>query len=131
GVGMAATQLAAHYGARVIGTASASKHQSVRQQGADQVIDYHTADVAAEVLRVTGGQGVDVAIDALGPKSFRADWRLLRPGGRLVMYGVSQIQTGERRNLRAALGAVAALPFATMPWWKGPAVLNENRGVFG
>jgi len=131
GVGTAATQLATHYGARVIGTASASKHDSVRKQGAEHVIDYHTADVAAEVLRITGGKGVDVAVDALGPKSFRTDWRLLRAGGRLVIYGMTQIQTGDRRNLRAALGAVAALPFSTMPWWKGPAILNQNRGVFG
>jgi NADPH:quinone reductase-like Zn-dependent oxidoreductase len=55
----------------------------------------------------------------------------LRPGGRLIAYGVSQLQTGERRDLRAALGTVLAFPFATMPWWKGPAILNENKGVFG
>jgi NADPH:quinone reductase-like Zn-dependent oxidoreductase len=131
GVGTAATQLAVHYGARVIGTASAHKHDAVRRQGAEHVIDYHTGDVAAEVFRVTGGKGVDVAMDALGPRSFRSDWQLLRPGGRLVVYGLTQIQTGDRRDLRAALGAVLALPFATMPWWKGPGMLNENRGVFG
>ena len=36
-------------------------------------------------------------MDALGPTSFRKDYRLLRPGGRLIMYGLSEVQTGERK----------------------------------
>jgi NADPH:quinone reductase-like Zn-dependent oxidoreductase len=131
GVGTAATQIARHIGALVIGTASGRKHEVVRAQGADHVIDYRAQDVAAEVRRITGGGGVDVVLNALGPTTLRRDYRLLRPGGRLIAYGVSQLQTGERRDLRAALGTVLAFPFATMPWWKGPAILNENKGVFG
>jgi len=131
GVGTAMTQLAHHYGAMVIGTASAAKHASVLEQGADHVIDYRTQDVTAEVHRITDGQGVDVILDAVGPSSLRRDWRLLRPGGRVIAYGVTSLQTGERRNLPAALRTVAAFPFATMPWWKGPRILNENKGVFG
>ena len=38
-------------------------------------------------------------MDALGPTSFRKDYRILRPGGRLIMYGASELQTGETRNL--------------------------------
>jgi synaptic vesicle membrane protein VAT-1 len=103
----------------------------VRRLGASHVIDYHTEDVAAAVMRITGGEGVDVIMDALGPKSFRVDWPLLRAGGRLVAYGASQVQTGERRDIIAAVRTVAAFPFSTMPWWKGPAMMHENRGVFG
>lgn len=131
GVGTACVQLARHLGAEVIGTSSAAKHEQVRRLGASHVIDYHTQDVAAEVMRITGGEGVDVIMDALGPKSFRVDWRLLRAGGRLVAYGASQLQTGDRRNIVAAMRTVAAFPFSTMPWWKGPAMMYENRGVFG
>jgi NADPH:quinone reductase-like Zn-dependent oxidoreductase len=47
------------------------------------------------------------------------------------MYGVSEVQTGDRRNTRAALRAFAKSPFASMPWWKGLGILNENKGVFG
>lgn len=131
GVGTACVQLARHLGAEVIGTASASKHDHVRRQGASHVVDYHTQDVAAVVMEITNGEGVDVIMDALGPKSFRVDWRLLRAGGRLVAFGASQIQTGEKRDIIAAVRTVAAFPFATMPWWKGPAMMYENRGVFG
>jgi len=131
GVGISATQIAKRIGAEVFGTASASKHDAIRAQGVDHAIDYRSQDFAAEVRRITGGEGIDVALDALGPTSFRKDYRLLRPGGRLIMYGASEVQTGEARNLRTALRTLAKSPFASMPWWKGLGVLNENKGVFG
>ena len=53
-------------------------------------------------MRITGGEGIDIAFDAIGPTSFRKDYRLLRPGGRLVCYGLSEVQTGEGRNIRGA-----------------------------
>jgi len=49
----------------------------------DHPIDYRTLDFAAEVTRITGGEGIDVAFDAIGPSSFKKDYALLRPGGRL------------------------------------------------
>lgn len=130
GAGMAATQVATNAGAHVIATASPSKHAAVRGNGADHVIDRH-GDVVAEVLRITDGRGVDVSLNPLGPTSFRSDFRhLLRPGGRIVMYGMSEVQTNEGRSTRRALSCLARLPFSTMPWWKGPAIFNENKGVF-
>jgi NADPH:quinone reductase-like Zn-dependent oxidoreductase len=131
GVGISATQIAKRIGAEVFGTASASKHDVIRAQGVDHPIDYRNCDFAEEVRRLTGGDGIDVALDALGPSSFRKDYRLLRPGGRLIMFGASEVQTGERRSLPAALRTVARSPFSSMPWWKGLGMLNENKGVFG
>src|SRR2546425_257252 len=66
GVGIAALQLLRDRGAVTIGTASASKHDAVRAQGAAHVIDYRSQDVKQEVDRITGGKGVDVILDALG-----------------------------------------------------------------
>lgn len=131
GVGISATQIAKSIGAEIFGTASASKHDAIRDQGVAHAIDYRNADFEAEVKRITAGEGVDVIMDAIGPSSFRKDYRLLRPGGRLVMYGASEIQTGEKRNLPAALKALSSMPQATMPWWKSMAIMNENKGVFG
>ena len=90
GVGIAATQIARNVGAEIFGTASPSKHDAIRAQGVDHAIDYRSQDFEAEVMRITGGEGVDLVIDALGPTSFRKDYRLLRSGGRLVMYGLSE-----------------------------------------
>jgi NADPH:quinone reductase-like Zn-dependent oxidoreductase len=131
GVGISATQIAKLIGAEVFGTASAAKHDAIREQGVDHPIDYRTLDFAAEVRRLTGGEGIDVAFDALGPSSFRKDYRLLRPGGRLIMYGASEVQTGEQRSVPTALRTLAKSPFSSMPWWKGLGVMNENKGVFG
>src|SRR5689334_19498922 len=66
GVGIAATQIAKARGAEIFGTASSSKHDAIREQGVDHAIDYRSQDFAEEVTRITGGEGVDVIIDALG-----------------------------------------------------------------
>ena len=131
GVGISATQIAKRIGAEVFGTASVSKHDAIREQGVDHPIDYRSQDFAEEVRRITGGEGIDVAFDALGPSSFRKDYRLLRPGGRLIMYGASEVQTGESRSVATGLRTLAKSPFSSMPWWKGLGVMNENKGVFG
>jgi NADPH:quinone reductase-like Zn-dependent oxidoreductase len=131
GVGSSATQIARNAGAEIFGTASASKHEAIRAQGVDHAIDYRTQDFEAEVMRITGGEGIDLAIDALGPSSFRKDYRLLRPGGRLVMYGLSENSREGRRSIPLTLKSLAAMPTATMPWWRSLLVMNENKGVFG
>ena len=132
GVGISATQIAKGIGAEIFGTASGSKHDAIRGQGVDHAIDYRTMDFEDEIRRITDGEGVDVIMDALGPTSFRKDYRLLRQGGRLIMYGASELQTGSgKRNLVGALRSVVRMPVATMPWWKSIGVINENKGVFG
>jgi NADPH:quinone reductase-like Zn-dependent oxidoreductase len=131
GVGIAATQICRNIGAEVFGTASAAKHDAIRAQGVAHAIDYRTQDFERELKRITGGEGVDLVIDAQGPTSFRKDYRLLRPGGRLVMYGVSEASSAGRRDLPATLRALAKMPGATWPWWKSLTVMNENKGVFG
>ena len=131
GVGISATQIAAARGAEVFGTASASKHEAIRAQGVDHAIDYRTTDFEEAVARLTDGAGIDIAFDAIGPTSFRKDYRLLRPGGRLICYGLSEVQTGEGRNIPAVLRSLASMTTATMPWWKSMGIMNENKGVFG
>jgi len=131
GVGIAATQIAKEIGAEVFGTASASKHDAIRAQGVDHPIDYRSTDFADEVMRITNSEGVDVVMDAVGPSSFKRSYSVLRQGGRLIMFGLSEVQTGEKRDLPAVLKGLVRMPLATMPWWKSLSVMNENKGVFG
>jgi NADPH:quinone reductase-like Zn-dependent oxidoreductase len=126
GVGIAATQLARLRGATILGTASASKHDAIRQQGVDHAIDYRTDDVPREVRRITGGRGVDVVLDPIGGRSFTDSYHLLAPLGRLVMYGVSSMAAGERRSVWRAL-----VTLARMPRFKPLSLMNRNRGIFG
>jgi NADPH:quinone reductase-like Zn-dependent oxidoreductase len=118
-------------GAEVFGTASGSKHDRIRELGVDHPIDYRTQDFEQEVNRITGGEGVDLVFDAQGPSSFRKGYRLLRPGGRLVMYGLAEASSGTGRSIPKLIGSMARMPLATMPWWKSLQVMSENKGVFG
>ena len=131
GVGISATQIARNAGAEIFGTASPSKHEAIREQGVQHPIDYRSLDFEQEVMRLTDGEGVDLVIDALGPSSFRKDYRLLRPGGRLVMYGLSENSREGRRSIPLTLKSLLTMPTATMPWWKSLLTMNENKGVIG
>ncbi|MGZ5337737.1 MAG: synaptic vesicle VAT-1 family membrane protein [Solirubrobacterales bacterium] len=131
GVGTAAIQLAKGRGAKIFGTASAGKHEAIKALGAEHTIDYRSQDFEQEINKLTGGEGVDLIIDATGPTNFRKDYRLLRSGGCLVMYGLSEASTGTGRSVRKAASALVRGPFATMPWWKSLQMMNENKGVFG
>ncbi len=130
GVGTAAVQIPRMLGAEVFGTASASKHDVIREPGVTHPTDYRTQDFEQEVKRITGGEGIDLAFDAEGPKSFRKDYRLLRPGGRLVMYGLAEASTG-RDGASRSHRERRPMPTATFPWWKSLGMMNENKGVFG
>ena len=84
GVGSLAVQLAAWRGARIIGVCSTGNVEFVRALGADEVVDYTARDVTAEVNRLTGGAGADVAFDLVGSEGFGQAVAALRPHGRLV-----------------------------------------------
>ena len=111
GVGIAATQIAKLTGAEVFGTASAAKHEAIREIGVDHPIDYRTEDFAAAVRRITGEKRpLDVVLDAVGGRSWRRSFGLLRPGGRLVCFGASSLVSGETRDLRRLARTLAETP---------------------
>jgi len=103
GVGIAATQLAKRHGAQVHGTASPGKHDAIRSNGVDVAYDYTKSGWDNEL-----NDRFDVILDAIGGGSFKRSYRMLRVGGRLVAFGASAVQQGERRNLLKA--ARAGLP---------------------
>ena len=128
GVGTAATQIAKLVGAgEIYGTASASKHDAIRGFGVDHPIDYTAGDFADEVRRITGEEKpLDLVMDAVGGKSLKRSWSLLRPGGRLVGFGFSAASTGERRNVLKAARAVAQMP----RFWSVP-MMSESKSFIG
>ena len=63
--------------------------EMARRIGADVVVDFRKSDAVEEIMRVTQGRGVDVAIEALGLQStFESCLRVLKPGGTLSSLGV-------------------------------------------
>ena len=127
GVGLAALQLCRTVeGVETFGTASASKHGAVREQGCQHPIDYRTQDYEAEVRRLTGGRGVDVVLDPLGGKDWRKGYRLLRPAGRLVAYGFANLASGEKRDYLRLAQEMVQVPIHTPL-----GLMNDNRAVAG
>lgn len=84
GVGGFGVQLGHYIGATVISTCSASHIEIVKSIGADYVIDYRNEDVAARVMEITGGRGVDAAVDIISKANATATLKMLAFGGALV-----------------------------------------------
>ncbi len=90
GVGIVAIQIAKAAGARVIGTVSnEAKMKLAKQYGADEVINYASGDFAAETMKLTGGRGVDLILDAVGGPTLTKGLTCLAPFGHLILYGRS------------------------------------------
>lgn len=92
GVGRAATRLARHYGATVVAAASANKHTELAAAGADIIINSRRPDLAAEVMRRTGG--VDLVLESVGAATLSASMNVAKPfSGRVVVFGYSSGDT--------------------------------------
>lgn len=104
GVGIAATQIAKHHGAEVWGSASPGKHDAIRGFGVDHAVDYTQGGWEKAV------PPMDVVMDALGGKSFRRSYDMLRAGGRLVAFGAAGVVDGDKRNLIAAGKTAVTMP---------------------
>ena len=102
--------LCATVGARLMGATTIITVDSVprrmemsRQLGADHAISFKDVDPVDEIMRLTDGRGVDVAIEALGTQTtFEGALRVLRPGGTLSSLGVYS------SDLKIPLGPFAA-----------------------
>jgi NADPH:quinone reductase-like Zn-dependent oxidoreductase/acyl carrier protein len=89
GVGLAALQWARHVGAQIFATAgSEEKREWLRGQGIEHVGDSRSISFAADVLRWSEGEGVDVVLNSLSGELMRQSLALVRPGGRFVELGL-------------------------------------------
>lgn len=92
GVGTLVTQIAKRRGNNNTVIALASSDQKLdycRQNGADHLINYKTTNYVDEVLRITGGQGVDVALNSVSGPTLETDPFAIRTAGRWAIYGYS------------------------------------------
>jgi len=94
GVGMAAVQLARHWGLEVFGTASRGKWATLRAMGFDEdhISDSRSCEFEDEFRSVTGGRGFDVVLDSLAGEFVDASLRLVAPGGIFLEMGKTDIR---------------------------------------
>jgi len=88
GVGTAAVQLARAHGLRVLGTAGSDNGiKLAREQGAHEVFDHRAPEHFEQIMKATGGQGVDVIVELLANVNLGKDLTILAKGGRVVIIG--------------------------------------------
>ncbi|KLO38746.1 polyketide synthase [Mycobacterium nebraskense] len=97
GVGMAAVQLARHWGAEVFATASRGKWDTLRAMGFDDehIGDSRTLDFEDKFSAATSGAGMDVVLNSLAGEFTDASLRLLGPGGRFIEMGKTDLRDPE------------------------------------
>ncbi|MDT5008927.1 MAG: mycoketide-CoA synthase, partial [Mycobacterium sp.] len=97
GVGLAAIQLARHWGLEVFTTASRPKWNTLRALGLDDdhIGDSRSLEFEEKFLRVTGGRGVDVVLNSLANEFVDASLRLLVRGGVFLEMGKTDIRDAD------------------------------------
>lgn len=106
GVGSALSELSLLAGLDVYGTASLRNHDLLRSRGV-KPIDYRNEDFVQRIRELTG-DGVDVVFDPIGgARQLWRSYRALRPGGRLVWFGVAATS-------RAGMGVIPSSLFTRL-----------------
>ena len=110
GVGVAAVQTARAMGLTIIGTAGTDKGRELAlREGAHHVLDHRVKGYQEEIIRLTGGRGVDVIVELLANVNLGADLKLLAPRGRVVVIGSRGDVTITPRDLMFRDGAIYAM----------------------
>jgi NADPH:quinone reductase-like Zn-dependent oxidoreductase len=127
GVGLAVIQLAQlGEGVEIFGTASAKKHALLRDLGVAHTIDYGTQDFEEEIRKITGGRGVNMALDPVGGKNWTRSYNSLAKSGHLICFGWSAMVDGEKRDVFHV-----ASEFVKMRWWNGMNLMKDNKTISG
>jgi NADPH2:quinone reductase len=107
GVGTAAVQIAHAMGMKVLGTAGTDKGLDlVKREGAHQVFNHTKAGHAEEIIKATGGRGVDVILEMLANVNLATDTKLLATNGRVIVIGNRGEITINPRELMTRRGIV-------------------------
>ncbi|MCI0404159.1 MAG: zinc-binding dehydrogenase [Acidobacteria bacterium] len=126
GVGVAAVQLARARGLVTFGTAGPAKQEFLRQIGVDHPIDY-TRENFLDVVRRIAPEGIEMALDAVGGKSYAQSYKCLGPMGRLVVYGFSTV-VGPKGKINYLHGAKEMLQ---TPRFHPLKLIDGNIAVIG
>jgi NADPH2:quinone reductase len=107
GVGIASVQMARAMGMIVIGTAGTEKGlELVKREGAHHALNHREAGYREELLKATGGRGVNLILEMLANMNLGADLKMLAPRGRVVVIGSRGDVTITPRDIMAREASV-------------------------
>jgi len=107
GVGIAGTQLARALGLTVFGTASSQKGLDLaKREGAHQVFDHSKPGYLDEIMKATGGRGVDIILEMVAHVNLANDMKLLATNGRIIVIGNRDEITINPRDLMSRRGSI-------------------------
>ncbi|HWY44759.1 MAG TPA: NADPH:quinone reductase [Candidatus Sulfotelmatobacter sp.] len=107
GVGTAAAQMARAMGLTVFGTAGTKKGLDLAlREGAHQVFDHSKPGYTDEIMKATGGRGVDVVLEMLANVNLSSDLKLLATHGRVIVIGNRGEITINPRDIMSRRAAV-------------------------
>jgi synaptic vesicle membrane protein VAT-1 len=127
GVGLAALQIAKNADCVVYGTAgSAEKLDYAKTQGMHYGINYREKNFVSDLRLNVGRRPLDVILDPIGGDNLAKDRKLLKPTGKLIVYGMAQAVKGEKANpLTSLIAGLSMFHINIM------ALFSQNQGIFG
>jgi NADPH2:quinone reductase len=109
GVGIAGVQIARAMGLTVFGTAGTEKGlELVRREGAHSAFDHSKSGYLEQIVKTSGGRGVDLILEMLANVNLGQDLKLLAPQGRVVVIGSRGDVTISPRDLMTRRGSILA-----------------------
>lgn len=113
GVGIAAVQWARAHGLRIIGTGGTDEgRRLIAEQGADHVLNHRDPNYTEELMRLTGGKGVDVILEMLANVNLGKDLPLLAKNGRVVIIGSrGKVELNPRDAMRSDANILGLMLF--------------------
>jgi len=109
GVGIAAAQIGSALGLTVLGTAGSEKGlELAKREGADHVFNHTKPDYREQIMKTTGGQGVDLILEMLANVNLGHDLKLLATNGRVIVIGSRGDVTISPRDIMSRRGSIHA-----------------------
>jgi NADPH:quinone reductase-like Zn-dependent oxidoreductase len=128
GVGLAALQICRLRGARIFGSASPAKHDFLRQQGVEVLLDSRQEQFATAIRAATGGRGVDVVLEPRAGRWIMESYAALAKTGRLILFGFSTAAAGKLPSRFAALKTLFQMPWLSLNPIR---LMNDNKSIGG
>ncbi len=126
GVGTLLIQMAKEKGATVIAKVGRKeKEDLVKKLGADYVVNYNSSDYIEQVKNLLGNQKIDLSFNPVGGSTFKKDFAMLDAGGRMVIFGGSELGNGK-------WGFLSALNFVRKMGFVIPVgLMMSSRSIIG